>query len=46
MEEGQRGRARKDILIEEAIMGLRRNLVLGTFPGIPTKTPSNSGEEA
>ena len=34
MEERQRWRARKDILIEGVIMGLVRNLALEKFPGI------------
>ena len=30
----------RDILIEGAIMGLGRNLVLGKFPGIHKEVPS------
>ena len=50
MEEGWSERTMKDILIEGAIIGLGRNIVLGKFLGIhkddPSKTPSSSGEGA
>ena len=52
--DGQGGKGTKwesnerEILIEEATIGLERNLVLGKFPRIcrmtPAKTPSNSGQ--
>ena len=40
MGEGQRGRAKKDILIEGVITGLVRSLALGKFPGIHKDDPS------